>query len=223
MTETGENELRVVDGLELPEEYRKIYRPGETVLDANGRSKRLPRFFYEVPEKPVAWESQLTSHFALGEFLRVDLKETEALRNYPRHIPCAIRVLATYLERFRELCEGPVFISVNGGYRSVQHRGNRRMTPHSWGSAVDIYRIGSTILSDQDSIERYREKALSLGPEVTVYPYGHGPGETDDHLHLDLGYLLLVPAEADDDEGPEEQQAEAAERRKDDRREAVSD
>ncbi len=222
MSETDDNPvedsgLKVVDGLDLPLEYRRAYRPGETVIDAGGRSKRLPRFFYEVPEKPVAWETQLTSHFALGEFLRVDLKEIELLRGYPRHVPCAVHVLASYLERFRDLCEAPVFISVNGGYRSVQHKGNRTMSVHSWGSAVDIYRIGSTILDDRDSIERYREKGLALGPEVSVYPYGHGPGEADDHLHLDLGYLLLVPAGADDD-GRVEEKAESAERRQNDRR-----
>jgi hypothetical protein len=26
-----------------------------------------------------------------------------------------------------------------------------------------------------------------------VRPYGYAPGESDDHLHLDLGYLLCTP------------------------------
>lgn len=219
MSENEEIRLQIVDGLELPEEYRSIYRPGETVIDAEGRAKRLPRFFYEVPDKASAWETQLTPHFALGEFLRIDLKEHDLLRDYPRHVPCAVRILATYMERFRDLCDAPVFISVNGGYRSTRHQGNRSTNPHSWAAAVDIYRIGSTFLSDQDSIERYRAKALTLGPEVTAYPYGHGPGETDDHLHLDLGYLLLVPAEADDDDRSELGSA-PPERRREERRTA---
>lgn len=199
MSETTETDLRVVDGLKLPEEYRQIYRPGEIVQDAEGRAKRLPRFFYEVPDKETAWNVALTPHFALGELLRVDLKEFEALRDYPRYVPCAIRVLATYLERFREICGAPLFISVNGGYRSPRHKGNTCTSTHSWGSAADIYRIGSKILDSQDAIESYREAASKLGPEVRVFPYGHDLGQTDDHLHLDLGFLHLVPPEAEDD------------------------
>ncbi len=65
--------------------------------------------------------------------------------------------------------------------------------------AADIYRIGSTLLNDQESIEKYGAIARGLGAEVTVYPWGHSPRSTDDHLHLDLGYLLLVPSEANDD------------------------
>ncbi len=214
MSETEEESgLRIVDGLDLPVEYREIYLPGQIVTDANGRSKRLPRFFYEVPEKSLAWETQLTPHFALGELLRVDLKEVDVLREYPRHVPCAITVLASYLERLRVVCEAPIYVSVNGGYRSIRHQGNRSVSVHSWGSAVDIYRIGSTFLDDRESIEKYRETALSLGPEVTVYPYGHGPGETDDHLHLDLGFLLLVPSDADDDDRPELGKSEPSDRR----------
>ena len=220
MSERENGSLTIVDGLDLPEEYRAIYRPGERVDGADGRSKHLPRFFYEVPDKAAAWETQLTPHFALGELLRVDLKEHDLLRDYPRHVPCAIRVMATYLERFRDLCDAPVFISVNGGYRSVRHQGNRVTNAHSWGAAADIYRIGSTFLSDRDSIEHYRSKALALGPEVTVYPYGHGEGETDDHLHLDLGYLLMVPAGADDDDRRSEAEPGREERRNRERREA---
>lgn len=191
--------MKVVDGLDLPEPYRQIYRPGQIGTDADGLQKQLPRFFYEVPSRDVARETYLTPHFALGELLRLDLKEEELLRDYPRYVPCAIRVLATYLERFRDFCEAPVFISVNGGFRSVRHQGNRMLSPHSWGAGVDIYRIGSAMLDNQEAIETYREKAMKLGPEVTVYPHGHGPGEVDDHLHFDLGYLHLVPPEVNDD------------------------
>lgn len=213
-------ELRVVDGIELPEEYRQIYRPAEIATAADGLQKQLPRFFYEVPSKEAAWNTYLTPHFALGELLRIDLKEEELLRDYPRHVPCAIRVLATYLERFRDLCEAPVYISVNGGYRSVKHQGNRSLSPHSWGAGVDIYRIGSTMLDSQESIETYREKASRLGAEVTVYPYGHGPGEVDDHLHFDLGYLHLVPPEVNDDGRVPESAAAIPERRSGERRES---
>jgi hypothetical protein len=198
-SEIFNGELKVVDGVDLPEPYLSIYRPGRWIRDADGK-KRLPRYFYAIPEREVAWSTQLAPHFALGELLRVDLKEADPLRDYPRYVPCAVRILATYLERFREICEAPVFISVNGGYRSPAHRGNREVSAHCWAAGADIYRIGTTILDDQSSIEKYGELARRLGPEVTVYGYGHDPGTTDDHLHLDLGFLHMVPRGVDDDE-----------------------
>lgn len=218
MSATDGGELTIVDGLDLPSRYREMYRPGERVVDGNGRQKRLPRFFFEVEEKETAWSTNLAPHFALGEFLRVDIKETERLRSYPRYVPCAVRILASYLERFRELCGAPVYISVNGGYRSPLHGGNRSVGPHSWATAVDIYRIGSTILDDRQAIETFRETALQLGPEVRVFPYGHDREESDDHLHLDIGYLHLVPPEMEDDHRSTEVTRTPPERRDGERR-----
>jgi hypothetical protein len=66
--------------------------------------------------------------------------------------------------------------------------------PHIWATAADIYRVGDVYLDDSKSVERFARVAESIGQEVTVKPFGHGPGETDDHLHLELGYLSLIPA-----------------------------
>jgi hypothetical protein len=218
LSERVNGELRVVDGVDLPEPYLSIYQPGRWVRDTEGRKKRLPRYFYEIPEREMAWSTQLAPHFALGELLRVDLKEADSLRDYPRYVPCAVRILATYLERFRDLCEAPVFVSVNGGYRSPAHRGNRGVSAHSWAAGADIYRIGASILDDQASIEKYGELARRLGPEVIVYGYGHEPGTADDHLHLDLGFLHMVPREMDDDERVATLPEPSAERRAAERR-----
>ena len=35
-----------------------------------------------------------------------------------------------------------------------------------------------------------------LLPHVWIRPYGHTAGFADDHLHLDLGYALVVPRDA---------------------------
>ena len=70
-------------------------------------------------------------HFGLNEFLLVDLKEAERLRSYPRYVPCAVRVLAFYLERLREAVGAPIHLAVNGGYRSpVAQAGGGGHAPH---------------------------------------------------------------------------------------------
>jgi len=40
--------LRVINGVNLPEEYRVLLRPGETETDSHGNFHHLPRFFYEI-------------------------------------------------------------------------------------------------------------------------------------------------------------------------------
>ncbi|MEO6569010.1 MAG: hypothetical protein ABIO94_09640, partial [Opitutaceae bacterium] len=115
------------------------------------------------------------------------------LREFPHFVPCAIAVLARYLEEFRRRADGPVFISVNGGYRSPAHRSHTGPTPHAWGSAADIYRVGGTPLDCAKNIERYAKVAEGIGPEVRVKPFGDAPGEADDHLHLDLGFVTVEP------------------------------
>jgi hypothetical protein len=105
-----------------------------------------------------------------------------------------VAILARYLESLRQRVEAPVFVSVNGGYRSPAHRlstGGR--SPHYWAAAADIYRIGDTWLNDQASIEKYAKVAAGIGEEVYVKPFGHEAGHTDDHLHIDLGFVTLVP------------------------------
>ena len=111
--------LKVVDAFDLDDELRTILRPCEMVRHAAGRRHRLPRYFYEVPSHEAAMATGLTAHFGLNEFILVDLKEAPRLQAFPRYIPCAVRILAFYLEQFRAAVGASVHIAVNGGYRSV--------------------------------------------------------------------------------------------------------
>src|SRR3954463_410529 len=147
--------LRVVDGLTLPADYRKALRPGEEWKDGSGFPRQLPRYFYEVPSWDSAMKVELASHFLLWEFIQVDVREAPPLRAFPRYVPCAITMLALCLERFREAVGTFVHISANGGYRSPRHASSGNATPHSWGTAVNIYRIGDVYLDTRESIERY--------------------------------------------------------------------
>jgi hypothetical protein len=190
-----EGALPVIDGRELPQKIRDLLRPGET-LDGAAHATPLPRFFYEVKSWGAAHATKLTVHFTLAELMSVDCREDpELLHGFPHYLPCAVSVLARYLEEFRARVEAPVFIAVNGGYRSPAHRFSQRPSPHLWAAAANIYRIGDTFLDSEKSIERYARIAESIGQEVYVKPFGHRPGETDDHLHLDLGALVLEPAQ----------------------------
>src|SRR5512140_881932 len=109
--------LKVVDAFDLDDEVRSILKPGEMVRDGQGRRHRLPRYFYEVPTHELAMSTRLTPHFGLNEFILVDLKEAPRLQQFPRYIPCAVRVLAFYLEQFRTAVNSSVHIAVNGAYR----------------------------------------------------------------------------------------------------------
>ena len=64
----GEFTLEVVDGLKLGDELRRILRPGELMRDRDGRLRRLPRFFYRIPNWEVALETPLSPHFEIWEF-----------------------------------------------------------------------------------------------------------------------------------------------------------
>ena len=102
MSESEDGEvLKIVDAFDLDDELRSILRPGEMVRDDQGRRHRLPRYFYEVPSHDAAMKTRLTTNFGLNEFILVDLKEAPRLQDYPRYIPCAVRVLAFYLQQFR--------------------------------------------------------------------------------------------------------------------------
>ena len=199
--------LKVVDAFDLDDELRSILRPGEMVRDSQGRRHRLPRYFYEIPSHEVAMQTRLTPSFGLNEFLLVDLKEAPRLQQYPRYLPCAVRILNFYLQQFRAAVGASVHIVVNGGYRSPAHKLSNDATPHMWGTAADVYRIGSNILKTQDLIEKYNEMALDLSDEIFVHPYGHKTGSnSDDHVHIDLGYVTLIPREISEDrmEQPQE-------------------
>jgi len=90
--------LKVVDAFDLDDELRSLLRPGEMVRDAQGRRHRLPRYFYEVESHEAARKMRLTPHFGLNEFTFVDLKEATRLQQFPRYVPCAVRLLAFYLD-----------------------------------------------------------------------------------------------------------------------------
>src|SRR4051794_30752154 len=94
--------LKLVDGLRLEERCRQALRPGEMVPDREGRMRRLPRFFYEVDSWKTALETQLSPRFALWEFMASDVREAEALRGFPRYVPCAVTATAAHLELYRE-------------------------------------------------------------------------------------------------------------------------
>ena len=190
------DELRPIDGLHLSGEYRTLLRPGEVESDSSGTVHHLPRFLYEIGSWQDAHEIRLAPHFTLAELMLVDCREAELLlRQFPHYVPCALILLATFLEDFRREVDAPVFISANGGYRSPAHQIGGAKSIHAWGTAANIYRIGDTYLNDAKSIERYGAIASSLGRAVLVRPFGPGAGETDDHLHLDLGFVSLSPRE----------------------------
>jgi hypothetical protein len=191
--------LKVVDGLDLDPEVVSLLQPGAMVEGKDGRAHRLPRYFYEVPTPQAALDVRLTPHFGLNEFMLVDLKEAPRVRAYPRYVPCAVRPLAFYLERLREAVGSPIHLAVNGGYRSPSHKLAVGASPHMWGTAADIYRIGNILLRDQPTIETYNRIVEDVSDDLWVMPYGTAIGATDDHIHLDLGYLTLVPREIAED------------------------
>ncbi|HXI11892.1 MAG TPA: hypothetical protein VNM92_04515 [Thermoanaerobaculia bacterium] len=208
--------LKIVDAFDLDDELRSLLRPGEMVKDIAGRRHRLPRYFYEIPSHEYARNVQLTPGFKLNEFIVVDLKETPRLQNFPRYIPCAVRVLAFYLQRLREAVGAAVHIPVNGGYRSPAHKLGKNATRHMWGTAADLYKIGTTILKTQVAIEKYNRVAEELSDDLFLKPYGRELGQADDHIHIDLGYVNVIPREISEDrmEVPQQQPRFAFEERR---------
>jgi hypothetical protein len=192
--------FKVVDGLTLSAMHRQLLRPGEALTDSAGRTHFLPRFFYEIETWEQAKEQQLAANFTFAELMTVDCREADVLLNtLPHYVPCAVAVLGRFLQVFRERVEAPVFIAINGGYRSPAHTHFRHASPHLWAAAANIYRIGDTFLDDEKSIEKYGRIAASITPGVVyVKPFGHGLDESDDHLHLDIGYVICVPRECDE-------------------------
>jgi hypothetical protein len=188
--------LRPIDGLRLTEEYRVLLRPDEIEAGNNGAAHRLPRFFYEIGSWEEAHEIRLAPHFTLAELMLVDCREARLLLSqFPHYVPCAIVLLARFLEDFRREVDAPVFIGANGGYRSPAHQIGGAKSIHAWGTAANIYRLGDTFLSGAKSIRKYRAVAASLSPAAFVRPFGREEGQTSDHLHIDLGFASLTPRE----------------------------
>jgi hypothetical protein len=192
VAEAGSLALPIVDALHLDEHRRDLLRPDELVVDSAG-TRRLPRYFYEVDSWTTALNTRITENFTLHEFIGVDVREAQALRIFPRYVPCAVTMLAAHLELVREKVATFVHIAANGGYRSPAHILSSDSSAHCWGTAANIYRIGDEYLDSQERIERFARILNRLLPSAWTRPYGHGRGEADDHLHVDLGYAVLVP------------------------------
>ena len=203
----GLRDLKVVDGLKLSETARRVLRPGELVRGRDGFTRRLPRWFYQVPSWEVALETSITPHFKLWEFIDIDFREHKMLRaESQRYVPLAVTTLAAAMEAFRQEVNTYVHISANGGYRSPAHQLSRHASVHCWGSAVHVYRVGDDWLDNETNIKRYAEVAREVFPAFRALPFGTEPGRTQDHLHLDLGYVTVVPHGKGDEEAHDDAQ-----------------
>lgn len=196
--------LEIVDGLELGEEHRRMLKPGELIADADGRQRRLPRYFYEVPSWEEALSVQLAPHFGLWEVIDVDFREPPLMRLFPRYVPCAITLLAAHLEVLRQRAGTVVRIAANGGYRSPGHALSREATTHSWGTAANIYRIGDDLMDSEDRIEKYVRLARRVLPGAWTRSYGSGRGDAFDHVHVDIGFTVVAPHENGAGDAPDE-------------------
>lgn len=185
--------LRIIDAFDLPKTQRDLLRPWQYANTRNGFAHRLPRFFYEIPSWEACHETKLTEHFELWEFLDVDLHESRELLGWPRYVPCAITLLAAQLELVRQELRTYIHISANGGYRSPAHALSTHASTHCWGTAVNIHRIGDDLLDNRKTIENYAAVARRSMPGVYIRPFGGAVGEVDDHLHIDLGYVEVIP------------------------------
>lgn len=188
--------LRLVDGRRLERRYRDVLLPGAMLCDHAGRARVLPRYFYEVTSWEQARDTYLARHFSVSEFIHTDVREAPVLRVFPRYIPCATVLLAQALEQLRDAVGTYVFVGANGGYCSPRHAGTGGASPHCWGTAANIYRIGDTYLDSPEAIRRYAALAHEVLPTVWTRPLGERRDMTDDHLHIDLGYVISVPREA---------------------------
>ena len=188
--------LRLVDGRRLERRLRDVLLPGGILCDHGGQARVLPRYFYEVTSWEEARDTYLTPHFSVSEFIHTDVREAPALRIFPRYIPCATALLALALEQLRNAVGSYVYIGANGGYCSPRHARIGGASPHCWGTAANIYRVGDTYLDSHDTIERFANIARSVLPTAWTRPLGPADAYTDDHLHLDLGYVVTVPREA---------------------------
>ena len=185
--------LAIVDGLRLDKTLRDALLPGRIVFDADGNARQLPRYFYEIPSWNDAMRVELSTNFGLWEFIQTDIREAASLRGFPRYVPCAVTLLAAALQRFRDAVSTFVHVAANGGYRSPRHTLSMNATPHCWASAVNIYRVGDVLLDNRESIERYAALARLVLPGVWTRPFGTSHGQTDDHLHIDFGFVLSMP------------------------------
>ena len=188
--------LRLVDGRRLERRYRDVLMPGGILCDHAGQARVLPRYFYEIESWDQARDSYLSPHFSVSEFIHTDVREAPPLRVFPRYIPCAVVQLATALELFRDTVGSYVYLGANGGYCSPRHARIGGASPHCWGTAANVYRVGDTYLDSQETIARYAAVFRGVLPTIWTRPLGAEVDKTDDHLHVDLGYVVTTPREA---------------------------
>ncbi len=188
--------LRLVDGRRLERRYRDVLLPGGILHDGAGQARVLPRYFYEVTSWQEARDTYLAPKFSVSEFIHTDVREAPPLRVFPRYIPCATTLLATALEQIRQAVGTYVYVGANGGYCSPRHARTGGASPHCWGTAANIYRIGDTYLDSPETIARYASIVREVLPAAWTRPLGSPDAYTDDHLHMDLGYVVSVPREA---------------------------
>lgn len=189
--------LPIVSGDDIDAPARSCLRPGELLEDRHGVARRLPSHFYLLPSWEAALDIKLAPNFGFWELIDVDVREAAPMRGFPRYVPCAISVLATHLQILRSEVGRVVRIAANGGYRSPAHRFSTAASPHLWGTAANVYRIGDDWLDTRDKIERYAKIARSVMPTVSTRPWGRTPGCAFDHLHIDVGYVQVEPHAAE--------------------------
>jgi hypothetical protein len=192
--------LPVIDGLELSPALRALLKPGELAVGRDGETHRLPRYFYQIDSWDLALATPLSAHFGLWEFIDVDVREVAPLRIFPRYVPTAVSMLAAALETFRVEVGAPVRVMANGGYRSPSHALSTGGSPHCWGTAADIYRVGPDLLDTPAKIDRYGSILRRVLPFSRIRPSGEAIAVTDDHLHIDIGYVTAVPRGASEGE-----------------------
>jgi hypothetical protein len=199
VTEPGLLPLPVVDLCALDTAHRTAFRPDQPFNDGRGASHRLPRYFYQVDAWQTALDTRIAEHFTLSELMTVDVREAPEARKWPRYVPLAVTLLGAQLEVLRQALGTYVYIAANGGYRSPSHRLSDHASPHCWGTAANIYRVGDVWLDDADKIDRVAKVAARVLPAVWIRPFGHERGLADDHLHLDIGYVRLTPRGHDEE------------------------
>jgi hypothetical protein len=197
--------LRVVDGRTLGDELRAVLKPGETMRDRQGRERVLPVYFIEIPSWEAALETSLAPSFALYEFIDVDVREAAVAREFPRYLPWGAVHLAAHLEILRREFDTYVHIAANGGYRTPGHNFSEHASPHLWGTAANIYRVGDDWLEDEETITRYGERVRDLLPGAWVRPFGEMRGMSNDHLHVDVGFLDALPSLFEDGAADDEE------------------
>ena len=125
---------------------RSLLMPGVRVRDSHARLRRLPRFFYVVDSWNVALETRLTPHFAIWEFMDVDLFEPAPLRRFPRYVPCAVTVARRASRGAARASWRRLFTLRRTADIDRRRTANRSPgSPHCWGTAANIYRIGDRV------------------------------------------------------------------------------